>query len=68
MGSRRPDGRALYAFDAAWMLERGGTLAGADEAGQADDRARADVEVDVVEDAGAGQAAHLEHRLADLGG
>jgi ribonuclease HII len=25
---------ALYAFDAAWMLERGGPLAGADEAGR----------------------------------
>lgn len=27
-------GPALYAFDAAWMLERGGPLAGADEAGR----------------------------------
>ncbi len=34
MGSRRPDGRTLYAFDAAWTLERGGLLAGADEAGR----------------------------------
>jgi len=30
-----PDrGRALYAFDAAWVLERRGPLAGADEAGR----------------------------------
>ena len=27
-------GSALYAFDAAWVLERGGPLAGADEAGR----------------------------------
>ena len=32
--SRRPDESPLYAFDAAWMLERGGLLAGADEAGR----------------------------------
>jgi ribonuclease HII len=32
--SRRPDETPLYAFDAAWMVERGATLAGADEAGR----------------------------------
>ncbi len=32
--SRRPDERPLYAFDAAWMTERGAPLAGADEAGR----------------------------------
>jgi ribonuclease HII len=32
--SRRPDERPLYAFDAAWTLERGARLAGADEAGR----------------------------------
>jgi len=31
---RRPDTASLYAFDAAWTLERGGPLAGADEAGR----------------------------------
>ncbi len=31
---RRPDAAPLYAFDAAWTLERGGPLAGADEAGR----------------------------------
>lgn len=30
----RPDETPLYAFDAAWTLERGGPLAGADEAGR----------------------------------
>ncbi|MGB3632912.1 MAG: ribonuclease HII [Rubrobacteraceae bacterium] len=29
-----PERSALYAFDAAWTLERGGPLAGADEAGR----------------------------------
>ena len=32
--SRRPDERPLYAFDAAWTMERGAPLAGADEAGR----------------------------------
>jgi ribonuclease HII len=32
--SRRPDERTLYAFDAAWMMERGAPLVGADEAGR----------------------------------
>jgi ribonuclease HII len=32
--SRRPDEQILYAFDAAWMVERGTRLAGADEAGR----------------------------------
>ena len=32
--SRRPDERPLYAFDAAWTVERGAPLAGADEAGR----------------------------------
>jgi ribonuclease HII len=32
-GRRSPSG-ALYAFDAAWIAERGGPLAGADEAGR----------------------------------
>ena len=32
--SRRPDERPLYAFDAAWLIERGSRLAGADEAGR----------------------------------
>ena len=32
--ARRPDAASLYAFDAAWTLERGGPLAGADEAGR----------------------------------
>ena len=31
---RRLDAAPLYAFDAAWTLERGGPLAGADEAGR----------------------------------
>ncbi|MGI8909679.1 MAG: ribonuclease HII [Rubrobacteraceae bacterium] len=31
---KTPPGKALYAFDAAWILERGGPLAGADEAGR----------------------------------
>ncbi len=31
---RRSDSDALYAFDAAWIAERGGPLAGADEAGR----------------------------------
>jgi len=31
---KEPPGRALYAFDAAWTDERGGPLAGADEAGR----------------------------------
>ena len=31
---RRPDERPLYAFDAAWTVERGAPLAGADEAGR----------------------------------
>jgi len=31
---KEPPGRALYAFDAAWVNERGGPLAGADEAGR----------------------------------
>ena len=31
---RRPDAAPLYAFDAAWTFERGGPLAGADEAGR----------------------------------
>ena len=30
----RPDEGPLYAFDAAWVAERGGPLAGADEAGR----------------------------------
>jgi ribonuclease HII len=34
LASRRTDGRTLYAFDAAWTLERGAPLAGADEAGR----------------------------------
>ena len=34
MRGRRTNEGALYAFDAAWMLERGGSLAGADEAGR----------------------------------
>ena len=32
--SRRPDERPLYAFDAAWTMERVAPLAGADEAGR----------------------------------
>ena len=32
--ARRPDAASLYAFDAAWILERVGPLAGADEAGR----------------------------------
>jgi ribonuclease HII len=32
--SRRLDERPLYAFDAAWTVERGAPLAGADEAGR----------------------------------
>jgi ribonuclease HII len=32
--SRRPDERPLYAFDAAWTVERRTRLAGADEAGR----------------------------------
>ncbi|QIN82955.1 ribonuclease HII [Rubrobacter tropicus] len=32
--ARRPDAAPLYAFDAAWTLDRGGPLAGADEAGR----------------------------------
>lgn len=31
---RRSESGALYAFDAAWIAERGGPLAGADEAGR----------------------------------
>jgi ribonuclease HII len=31
---RRPDEQPLYAFDAAWMIERGTRLAGTDEAGR----------------------------------
>ena len=31
---RRPGGEVLYTFDAAWVLERRGPLAGADEAGR----------------------------------
>lgn len=31
---RRPDAASLYAFDAAWILDRDGPLAGADEAGR----------------------------------
>ena len=31
---KEPPGRALYAFDAAWINERGGPLVGADEAGR----------------------------------
>ena len=31
---KTPPGKALHAFDAAWILERGGPLAGADEAGR----------------------------------
>lgn len=33
-GGRRAESGALYAFDAAWMAERSGPLAGADEAGR----------------------------------
>ena len=33
-GGRRSGSGALYAFDAAWVAERGGPLAGADEAGR----------------------------------
>ena len=33
-GGRRLESGALYAFDAAWMAERSGPLAGADEAGR----------------------------------
>ncbi|HET7478539.1 MAG TPA: ribonuclease HII [Rubrobacteraceae bacterium] len=33
-GGGRPSGGSLYAFDAAWLLERRGPLAGADEAGR----------------------------------
>ena len=32
--SHRPDERTLYAFDGAWMTQRGAPLAGADEAGR----------------------------------
>ena len=31
---KTPPGKALYAFDAAWTLERGGPIAGADEVGR----------------------------------
>ena len=34
MPKTRPSGEELYAFDAAWTLERRGPLAGADEAGR----------------------------------
>ena len=49
--------------------DRAGDLAaaGADEAGEADDLARAHVERDVVEDARARQPLDLEQRFADLG-
>ena len=33
-GARPADESSLYAFDAAWVLRRGGPLAGADEAGR----------------------------------
>lgn len=33
-GARQPEEGSLYAFDAAWVLQRGGPLAGADEAGR----------------------------------
>lgn len=33
-GARQPGESSLYAFDAAWVLQRGGPLAGADEAGR----------------------------------
>ena len=33
-GARQPQESSLYAFDAAWVLQRGGPLAGADEAGR----------------------------------
>lgn len=33
-GGGRPEGGSLYAFDASWVLARGGPLAGADEAGR----------------------------------
>ena len=34
MKGARPSGEGLYAFDAAWIVGRGGPLAGADEAGR----------------------------------
>ena len=34
MAKTRPAGEALYAFDTAWILDRHGPLAGADEAGR----------------------------------
>ena len=64
--SAQGDGAPVVGVDAE---DGPGDLAatGSDEAGQADDLARADGEGDVVELAGGGEALHVEDHLADLG-